>query len=574
MITYGFSVQGKSHIKNNTVCQDFNKFGKLKSGVYIGIVADGVGSARHSDIGSKMAVESLYHYCDFNIKRNMSDEDIEDALEDGYSYAFDEILQYVHKNNGVIQDYDTTLSAVIYDRKNIFYGHAGDGGIIVRFKNGSTKMITKRQKGPDGISVRPLRSGRMSWEFGKIVEPSVGILLATDGMLDGVLQPSLINIPANRREMYENDGKKENVYKTATEFFMNPYMVYKNSGVKQPDRFMKHFIEADFNERDEKMIERRLADGYGSLFDKKADVRKICNSVMDRLFYLFMAMERVEDDKSVVCIMDDDKKIIPQKPEYYKEPDWEELAQRYKDILSGTRRPPVVENDRNSTQHQKKTKNIASTNTLQSGELKVERSKPEKEREQSKKNHGKILKAAVIVEMLAIVTLGILLIVAGLHKKGMENKENTAEKKAIEVQTAKPEPEIDIEKKADEFMWILLKTNLGRASEKQKERFLKLYKDCELDTIFELKKKEYGDLNKNVAKVKKKSANTSGAAVTDGKENISDVPVGLLCDIAEEISDNGKNDEFYEKIKDRYEKFGENKKNRLQSKLETLNEDY
>lgn len=34
--------------------------------------------------------------------------------------------------------------------------------------------------------------------------------------------------------------------------FMNPYMVYKNSGIKQPDRFMKHFIEADFNERDEK----------------------------------------------------------------------------------------------------------------------------------------------------------------------------------------------------------------------------------------------------------------------------------------------------------------------------------
>ena len=55
MITYGFSVQGKSHIKNNTVCQDFNKFGQLKSGVYIGIVADGVGSARYSDIGSKMA---------------------------------------------------------------------------------------------------------------------------------------------------------------------------------------------------------------------------------------------------------------------------------------------------------------------------------------------------------------------------------------------------------------------------------------------------------------------------------------------------------------------------------------
>lgn len=72
-------------------------------------------------------------------------------------------------------------------------------------------------------------------------------------------------------------------------------------------------------------------------------------------------------------------------------------------------------------------------------------------------------------------------------------------------------------------------------------------------------KKEYGDLNKNVAKVKKKSANTSGAAVTDGKENISDVPVGLLCDIAEEISDNGKTLSFM-KNKGQIWKFGENKR--------------
>lgn len=45
MITYGYSLQGKSHIDRNTVCQDSSAAVKLKSGYYLGVVADGVGSA-------------------------------------------------------------------------------------------------------------------------------------------------------------------------------------------------------------------------------------------------------------------------------------------------------------------------------------------------------------------------------------------------------------------------------------------------------------------------------------------------------------------------------------------------
>lgn len=45
MILYGFSIQGKSHIDKETVCQDSNKTGRLRAGYYFGAVADGVGSA-------------------------------------------------------------------------------------------------------------------------------------------------------------------------------------------------------------------------------------------------------------------------------------------------------------------------------------------------------------------------------------------------------------------------------------------------------------------------------------------------------------------------------------------------
>lgn len=62
MITYGYSIQGKSHIQRGVVCQDSSKVQRLRANVYMGIVADGVGSAVHSDIGSKMAWMLYLHF--------------------------------------------------------------------------------------------------------------------------------------------------------------------------------------------------------------------------------------------------------------------------------------------------------------------------------------------------------------------------------------------------------------------------------------------------------------------------------------------------------------------------------
>lgn len=91
MITYGYSLQGKSHIDRNTVCQDSSAAVKLKSGYYLGVVADGVGSAPHSDVGSGIAVESLQAYCEQYVKKGMKDVELEDILRDGYEYAFRQV---------------------------------------------------------------------------------------------------------------------------------------------------------------------------------------------------------------------------------------------------------------------------------------------------------------------------------------------------------------------------------------------------------------------------------------------------------------------------------------------------
>ena len=80
MITYGYSIQGKSHIQRGVVCQDSSKVQRLHANVYMGIVADGVGSAVHSDIGSKMAVDALFAFCNEHIKRGYSIEQMRQQI--------------------------------------------------------------------------------------------------------------------------------------------------------------------------------------------------------------------------------------------------------------------------------------------------------------------------------------------------------------------------------------------------------------------------------------------------------------------------------------------------------------
>lgn len=341
MKTYGFSIQGKSHIARNIVCQDSSLAVQLKCGLYMGIVADGVGSARHADIGSKMAVEQLYRYCDSNVRRKQSETEMEAILKNGYQTAMRQIEKYVAKEHGKPEEYDTTLSAVIYDGNTVVYGHAGDGGIIARYTDGVTKPVTSRQKGVDGISVRPLRAGSSSWEFGIVKEPVASVLLVTDGMLDSVIQPFLINIPKSKEEALRGNIKKDDVYITATEFFMNPDVLYQNHSVKDPDRSMLDFLQGNESAGEEKILIDRMRAGYMKLFGKNGTDR-LCNEIQ-KTCYLLSAMKTVDDDKSVVCLMNNRKKVIPKNASMYQEPDWKELYDRYMRLMQGEDKPGTVD---------------------------------------------------------------------------------------------------------------------------------------------------------------------------------------------------------------------------------------
>lgn len=343
MITYGYSLQGKSHIDRNTVCQDSSAAVKLKSGYYLGVVADGVGSAPHSDVGSGIAVESLQAYCEQYVKKGMKDVELEDILRDGYEYAFRQVEKFVTQQGGSIADYDTTLSSVLYDGTKVVFGHAGDGGIIVRKKDGTITPITERQKGADGTSVRPLRAGNSSWDFGICSDETASVLLVTDGMLDGVFQPVLVNLPSSAMELAKGTFAKNNVYVTACEFFMNPNMVYLNPHVKNHEAYMQHVLKGNLEKKDQDDFLKCMIYGYTKTLGKEEACR-LCEAIK-KFYFAVWAVTKVTDDKSVVCLMNEKEKVTPKEQKYYQEPNWKWRQECYQALLYGKELPPAPSDD-------------------------------------------------------------------------------------------------------------------------------------------------------------------------------------------------------------------------------------
>ena len=114
MLSYGFSIKGKAHIKTGVVCQDANMHGEIAPGLYIGVAADGVGSARHSDIASGLATEKLVKYLENHIQSDYSVEEKMACLKAGYRYAEKAIEEYVKDCDDMLNEYDTTLHVVLY----------------------------------------------------------------------------------------------------------------------------------------------------------------------------------------------------------------------------------------------------------------------------------------------------------------------------------------------------------------------------------------------------------------------------------------------------------------------------
>ena len=265
---YKVNIPGPYHIKNGIPCQDAYCIRETPDGVIVAAVADGLGSETHSDKGAKIASSFVDTFCKQNYKPEMTEHEVISLLKRAYTKAYALVEKTAISEGNDVDQYDCTLCTVIYDGKTLYYGQSGDSGLIVGSNDGGYYKITEQQRDEDN-NVYPLCFGPEYWEFGKVKGNVVSVMLMTDGVWEQACPPIL-----------KNDQQQINI--GFVEMFLN------------------HFGLDDSEVRN---LERE-ANRYMRNFSQK----------------------RLDDDKTIVVIINSEAKPLRRKKSYYAIPDWEELA--------------------------------------------------------------------------------------------------------------------------------------------------------------------------------------------------------------------------------------------------------
>ncbi|MCL2036534.1 MAG: protein phosphatase 2C domain-containing protein [Oscillospiraceae bacterium] len=267
--SYNLSLQGKSHITSGKVCQDSSHTMVLENGWAVALIADGLGSAKHSDIGAFLAVSSVIAYLKKYIPKKWNVSKIQPVLRNAYSFAFRNIIEKSFKDGNPIADYDTTLTVAVYNGSQIVFSHVGDGGIITLSRHGDFLMLTTPQKGDEFNSVNPLRSEK--WAFGSSANDVCAFSMFTDGIYD-VVCPWILS--EQKQPIYIN--------------YIRPFM---DRNVLKADT-VRDFVKI------KKEVEAFLNSEYNS---------------------------GITDDKTVATVINTGTLPAVKSAEYYAEPDWEKL---------------------------------------------------------------------------------------------------------------------------------------------------------------------------------------------------------------------------------------------------------
>ncbi len=131
----GVSITGLSHEKIKLPCQDANKFVILESGISIVAIADGLGSAEHSEIGAATAVESVIHFITKYLEENTFSLVESPALfKKSIEFARNKLGKKADAEHHAVQSYACTLILILFFNKTAIVAHIGDGAVIAKIQ--------------------------------------------------------------------------------------------------------------------------------------------------------------------------------------------------------------------------------------------------------------------------------------------------------------------------------------------------------------------------------------------------------------------------------------------------------
>lgn len=183
-------------VKQVAIWKDGGKRDRLLPGkeYVVAAVADGLGSEAHSDIGAHAAVNTAVSTMCELIGTWCATGD--SALAISMPRFLEQAM--IKANNAVVKkaasmelpanEFDATLAIAVYDGEQLFYGSAGDSGVIAKTDAGFELLTRPSRVGEAGTY--PLYC-KDKWQIGACGHVR-GFLLATDGILE-LLVPEFDN---------------------------------------------------------------------------------------------------------------------------------------------------------------------------------------------------------------------------------------------------------------------------------------------------------------------------------------------------------------------------------------------
>ena len=148
------SVIGSGHIAGGFPCEDFHVVDVLPSGAWVGVVADGAGSARYAAEGSRVAATAATKF----LSKRLSDlaaideAALHSAMRDCLQHARDSLEGLVSTTHPagdgeVLAQYATTLLAICVTEHWMSALQLGDGAIVLRQRTGDLTFVFQPRRG-------------------------------------------------------------------------------------------------------------------------------------------------------------------------------------------------------------------------------------------------------------------------------------------------------------------------------------------------------------------------------------------------------------------------------------------
>lgn len=192
-------------------CQDYFTI-KGNGNLFATALADGLGSASHSEEGAEIATKVCTKLLIKNSKKYFSlqspAEMIDEILEE-INRSISEVAQSKDNN---INDYATTLMFALVYKDNFILGHLGDGAIGSVNINDETFVISTEEKEQEKnytVSVTSKNANKSVRIFRGSLKDKIGFVLMSDGPYDVFIQ----NLPKGEKRMVSDVSDLFNLFR-------------------------------------------------------------------------------------------------------------------------------------------------------------------------------------------------------------------------------------------------------------------------------------------------------------------------------------------------------------------------